>query len=741
MDLLILPPFLFFFFILFCSSPAAASTDTLTQTESLPDGELLVSKSGKYALGFFSPGRTTNRYLGIWFLPVPEQTVVWVANRNTPIAAGGAALTFNSTSGDLVLRGGDRNVSVWSTGTKIFNRGHPPIRSAKLLDSGNFMLLSADNSTILWQSFDYPTNTVLPGAKLGLDKRTGLDRFLTAWRSEDDPGTGSFTFRVDPSGSPQFFLYKNGTPYSRSNPWPWGSYGELFEVEFVNDEFEASFTITLNDDSVLLLDAVDYNGVIREKIWREGYGGWKEYWSSPTQKCDLFGRCGKNGLCDPSNVNTFECSCLLGYVTRSPRSWHLFDGSGGCVRKKNVESKLDLDCGEGDGFVRVQKVKAPDSSKAVWIEKKNGWCEVECRKNCSCSAYAEIDAGKEKGCLLWFGDLVDTVYYPGSDQDLYVRVDEVEFANYRDGSNNVLELKLKLSIVLPSIAALWLVLTLFGFLWLRRWRSRTVKKRRIRDLFHPTHSSNRFKDDGTTEEIDGDSVYPELPFFSLSTIRAATEDFAPANQLGRGGFGSVYKDSRFRIIHRDLKTSNILLDAELNPKISDFGLATVLEVDQVHGKTSSVGGTYGYMSPEYAVFGRFSEKSDVFSFGVVLLETVTGKKISTLYRGDENLSLIGHVWELWNEDRALEAVDSSMEGSYDCREVMRCIHIGLLCLEENVVDRPNMLTTVLMLNTAMPVPDPKQPAFTVRSCYAHRRDTIGVACSINDVTLTDVTSR
>lgn len=413
--------------VLFLLFQLSTSADTVTAARSIADGEILLSNQQNFALGFFSPGNSNNRYLGIWYNKVPEQTVVWVANRDSPIQNSTGVLKINGDR-NLVVVVGDRKTPLWSTNvsTAINNS------TAKLFDSGNLVLSSSLGGTILWQSFDHPTHMFLPGMKLGLSLKTGLKWSLTSWKSRDDPARGDYSFSLDPRGSPQFFLNKGLAPRWRTGPWnghglsgvPVMTQSYIFSYRFVSNDDEIYMMYLVHNSSMFSTFLLDEAGSVKRQTWLGGSNRWNVFWSTPRDICDDYGRCGAFGSCNPDN--NLECQCLPGFDPKSSREWYLRDWSGGCARNRSSE------CGKGEGFLKLVHVKVPDTSVArVDMRSSLMDCEKECLRNCSCTGYTSANInGGGSGCVAWYGELMDIREFTDGGQDFYVRVDAAELGRY-----------------------------------------------------------------------------------------------------------------------------------------------------------------------------------------------------------------------------------------------------------------------------------------------------------------------
>ncbi|XP_024028011.1 G-type lectin S-receptor-like serine/threonine-protein kinase At4g27290 [Morus notabilis] len=773
---------------LFLFHTISTAVNRIDPSESISDGTTLVSKEGTFELGFFTPGNSTNRYVGIWYKNIPVQRVVWVANRCNPINDSSGLLTISNT-GNLVLLSQNKSV-VWSTNSS--KQAQKPI--VELLDSGNLVLRDGEDrnrETYLWQSFDYPSDTMLPNFKFGWDLRTGLKRRVSAWNSWDDPCPGDFTvgFEFDPQlhTFPEAYFRKGSAKFYRSGPWngirfsgsPEIRENPLYSFEFVYNDDEVYYTYNLKNRSVISIIVMNQTTSLRERIiYIEADQTWKLYSSVPRDDCDKYGVCGANANCIINNNPI--CQCLRGFKPKSQEKWNLMDWSEGCVRN----NPLNCTKKNEDGFIKFSELKVPDTTHS-WVNKSMNLeeCRAKCLSNCSCTAYTNSDIrGRGSGCAIWFGDLMDIRQFSSGGQDLFIRMLGMK--------KRKADSKMRAVLIVAAAIGGFSGLLLLGYCVWRR-----ASKDRIQTI----------SQDGDQDED------MELPLFNLSSITAATENFSMDNKLGEGGFGPVYRgklekgqeiavkrlsissaqgvkelknevkliaklqhrnlvkllgcciqeeekllvyeympnksldsfifdqkqgkglewskrfhiicgiarglqylhqDSRLRVIHRDLKASNVLLDNEMNPKISDFGLARSFRGNQTEEKTNRVIGTYGYMAPEYAIHGLFSVKSDVFSFGILVLEIVSGKKSTSFHLQNHGLTLIGHAWKLRKEGKSIEMLDKHLrEAEHNVKQVLRCIHVGLLCVQQSRVDRPDISSVVVMLGSDSELPQPKPPGY------------------------------
>ncbi|KAL4308846.1 hypothetical protein GQ457_01G004930 [Hibiscus cannabinus] len=806
----------FYFYIACCVliifSKASTAIDTISPSESLPDGRTLVSNGGSFALGFFSPGTPKNRYLGIWYNNIPMQTVVWVANRVNPINDSTGVLKIEN-SGKIVLQV-QNSTSVWSSNTTASVQN--PV--LQILDSGNLVVRDGRDSSpenYLWQSFDHPSDTMLPGMKIGIDLRTGLDRKFSAWKNWDDPSPGDLTFGLELEGKPEVVSRRGSAKYLRSGLWNGNDFSghrnlrwnPIFDYDFVSNENEVYYIQFLRNKSVMSRGVLNQTESLRQRFtWNPETQTWQLLISMPIDNCDKYGICGPNGNCDSNKLPA--CYCLTGFKPKWPERWNSSDWTGGCIHSK------PLNCESGDGFIRLRRVKTPDPTNS-WINETMNLkdCRVKCLSNCSCTAYTNLDITKGgSGCAIWFGDLIDIKQFQSNDgQDLYIRV-------------SASELKKKDKVNLPIILAT-VIAVLLGFVLVVCYFRRS--RRKLKDK-----SVNDKENKDENEDM-------ELAVLEFGTIAQATDNFSIRNKLGEGGFGPVYKgilsngqeiavkrlsknsgqgvnefknevkliaklqhrnlvkllgccihgdermlvyeympngsldsfifdqtktkiltwserfrvicgiargllylhqDSRLRIIHRDLKGSNILLDSEMNPKISDFGMARTFGGDQTEANTNRVVGTYGYMAPEYACYGLFSVKSDVFSFGILLLEVISGMKNRRFYHANGSGNLIEHAWSLWKEGKPLDVADDFLVETGDLSELLRCIHVSLLCVQHHPQERPSMSSVIVMLESRNDLPSPQQPGFLFCKKY-FEADSFDGTPSKNEVTLSLLQAR
>ncbi|XP_075669496.1 G-type lectin S-receptor-like serine/threonine-protein kinase At4g27290 isoform X2 [Castanea sativa] len=749
--------------LLFLFFKVSFAVDSITPSQSISDGSTLVSKEGSFELGFFSPGSSKNRYLGIWYKNIPVRTVVWVANRLNPINDSSGLLMINRTS-SLVLMSNNKSV-VWSTGLGTQIQANNPV--LQLLDSGNLVLKDGNSGISLWESFDYPSDTLLPGMKMGWDLRKGIKRRFTAWKSPDDPSPGDFTYGIEmqPHSYPEAYIRKGNKKFYRTGPWNGLRYSgspelkpnPLYAFDFVSNDDEVYYIYSLVNNSLITRIVLNQTSSSRERYtWIEAENVWRLYSSVPRDYCDNYGLCGANGNCILSGSPV--CQCLEGFEPKSQEKWSVMDWSQGCVRNK------PLSCHK-DGFVKFNELKLPDTTNS-WVNKSMSLkeCRDKCLNNCSCMAYTNSDIrGEGSGCALWFGDLVDIRQFPAGGQELYIRmsVSEIEAKKGRRMKRAV--------IVAVSLAVVSGMLLIIGFYICR---SRTKLKERNEVVVHQNNG-------GQNEDL-------ELPFLDFSTIASATDNFEINNKLGKGGFGPVYKGiledgqeiavkrlstssgqglnefkSEVRLIaklqHRNLikllacciQDEEKMLVYEYMPNksldsfIFDFGMARTFGGDQSEGNTNRVVGTYGYMAPEYAFDGQFSTKSDVFSFGILLLEIISGKKSRGFYDPNHNHNLIGIAWILWNEGRPLDLIDECLGETYTLSEVLRCIHLSPLCVQQRPEDRPSMSSVVVVLGSECALPQSKKPGFFLEkdSNVAHGFSSKHELPSTNEITITVLEAR
>ncbi|CAL1391503.1 unnamed protein product [Linum trigynum] len=811
-----------------CSIHPGVAVDTLRQGgPALPPGSnsSLDSPSGQFSLAIteFNSDNLTCRYLGLWW---EFRYFIWTVDGSFRICDGSGRLvldrngtlklTHSAAGPPLVLYSNNNNTTSKNLTAAVQDNGSLAVRDGKL--------------DPLWQSFDSPTDSWLPGMKLGV-VNTGQNRKLTSWLVDSLPVKGAFTLEWDPKRE-ELVTKRRGVLY-------WASGKQLGPDRFQHLDLTGISSAGL-----------DYN------VTRVSKGG-DDYLT--------FG-VSVNGNSVPGQWN-FSILALghdggiedktVGVPALDP---DLCDGNStenGCVRWEGPECRRSNEerfyLPRWDEMLEEWDEEVDGAANGSVVVGSISDCKEWCWNHCQCGGVSLERAGNGTTQCVFYKYGVSSNESSGVPRaNMYRQIKGKVPRKYDSGGNGSTnapsispsaapsavdpppaKAKVKNSSgkwvkksgkwVLVGIALALMILLILTTFWYTR-------RRKLRELV-------------TAVRDEGNGGHDHLTVYSVAAIMMATDNFSPQNKLGQGGFGPVYKGklpnglevavkrlsetsgqglvefrneliliaklqhrnlvkllgycihgeekmlvyeymanksldsfifdeskrsqldwnerfniiegiaqgllylhkySRVRIIHRDLKVSNILLDEKINPKISDFGLARIFYTNASKANTNRPAGTFGYMSPEYIMEGVFSTKSDVFSFGIMLLEIVSGRKNYRLIQQDPPINLVGYAWKLWEEGTPLQLMDPFLSNIDNYKDqILRCVTVGLLCIEYKAEDRPSMSEAISMLNNQVAsLPIPKQPGFTTRpgSIGSERRN-LPEKCSDNEVTLTTMCAR
>ncbi|XP_013633010.1 PREDICTED: receptor-like serine/threonine-protein kinase SD1-8 [Brassica oleracea var. oleracea] len=650
----------------------------------------MISPGNVFELGFFKlAGSNTKEdserwYLGLWFYKASSKMKpLWVANRETPLYDSKGALKIYKSN--LVIVNQSGNI-IWSSSNAVVHS--PPKASsvvAEILSNGNFVLRYSDNNrgdSFLWESFDYPTDTLLPGS----DSAKGVNRSLTSWISNNKPSIGIYSYALLSRNQEMFLLDAKSSPvYRRSfglkTPYALGK-GYLLQVT--------------------------YDGILQQLSWSPTTREKNLIWHAPRDDCDRFGLiCGSNSVCslEKEDVHEFaSCTCFKGFKPRNLWGWLLTDMTEGCQRISR------LNC-TGNGFQVLKNVKLPDT-KDAGVERSIGpkefliyliyeHCKVVNNYTSKwllvISAKLKRFSGTIKGVIIGGGGTICTVLAftilwwcwkrmqkPSGATDLLIdgdrtdsyevvaaRVQRIEFLTIAEATNDFCDSN---------------ILGKGGF-------DTVYKGKLVEGTDIAVKRLTRVSDSGTSQFLNEVNLISELQHFNVISLlgycfhsdeHILVFEYHANRSLDLYIFGStessklswkirhkiikgiargmtyLHHDSCVTIIHRDLKVSNILLDKDMNPKISDFGISRLVSRDHIQTNTKKVSGTRGYIAPECWSDKIFTKKTDVFSFGVVILEIISGKANYKFTNSKGETSLLTCMWRNWEEESLIEVVDPSI---------------------------------------------------------------------------------
>ncbi|XP_072951072.1 G-type lectin S-receptor-like serine/threonine-protein kinase At2g19130 isoform X2 [Typha angustifolia] len=641
---------------------------------------------------------------------------------------------------------------------------------------GFFQIDGSKSSKVYWQSIDHPTNTWLPGSKLGLNKKSGVDQRLISWKNSEDPAPGIFSLELDPNGTSQYFIQWNKTrDYWTSGAWngqifssvPEMTAGYNYDFQFVNNSEESYFRYSVKDDSVTSRFIMDISGQIKQLTWIETSQEWILFWSQPRTQCEVYALCGPFGSCN--EIALPNCNCLKGFSERDASSWALSDQSGGCVRNSPLQCSIK-NSGmktEKDKFYTMDSVRLPDNSQSSDARTAED-CELACLSNCSCTAYSYAS-----GCSLWYGDLLNLQdqYNGTGGGTLNLRLAASEFPSSKSNRGLVIGL---------AVGGTAAILTCLAVIFILVWRHRRQRLQRIPKIAGGALVAFRYSDlqlvtknfaeklggggfgsvfkgllpDSTViavKKLDGLhqgekqfraevstigtiqhlNLVRLLGFCSGGTRRLLVYEYMPNGSLDMQLFqntptvldwktryqialgiarGLVYLHEKCRdcIIHCDIKPENILLDASFVPKVADFGLAKLVGRDFSRVLTT-LRGTRGYLAPEWITGVAITAKADVYSYGMMLFEIISGRRNREQGEGGSASFFPTLAATKLMEGNLEGLLDPRLDGGSNFEELERACKVACWCIQDDEFSRPTMGQIVQILEGFLEVNTPPIP--------------------------------
>uniref|UniRef100_A0A0E0JFS2 Receptor-like serine/threonine-protein kinase n=1 Tax=Oryza punctata TaxID=4537 RepID=A0A0E0JFS2_ORYPU len=723
--------------ILFMGSHTAVASDTLFPGQSISGSETLVSENGIFELGFFSPSGMKH-YLGIRYKNLSRNNPItfWLGNKipitnfpNVTLYIGAGELYIEELGSVLWTSNSTRNESVTAV--------------AVILNNGNFVVRDQLNtSMVTWQSFDHPADKLLPGAWLGWDMVIGSNILLTLSKPPYN-----CTLMIDQTRKRGFIMLIDGhDKYLGTFPDWMVTYEENGSLVRLNDP-----GIT-NDIEFMKLQL----GQVSLLKWLDNatISGWQPVWSYPSScKVSAF-YCGAFGIC----TSTGTCKCIDGFSPAEPNEWELGHFVSGCSRiiPSNCQSAVST-----DSFVLVDNLQGLPYNPQGVMAATSEECRAICLSQCYCAAYSY-----HSGCKIWYSMLLNLTLADNPPYtEIYMRIGSPNKNRMHTlvfilifGSIAVILIMLMMLLIYKKRSSCVAIQAkMEGFLAVYSYAQLKKATRNFSDrlgegsfgsVFKGTiagstivavkklkglgHTEKQFRTEvQTVGMIQHTNLVRLLGFCAGGTRRLLVYEYMPNGSLDSHLFsetsrvlswnlrlqivigiarGLVYlhEECRDSIIHCDIKPENILLNAELCPKIADFGMAKLLG-REFNAALTTIRGTIGYLAPEWISGQPITHKADVYSFGVVLFEIISGRRSTKKIRYGNHRYFPLYAAAKVNEGDVLCLLDDRLEGNASLKELDVACRVACWCIQDDEIHRPSMRQVIHMLEGVVDVELPPIP--------------------------------